>query len=227
MDVNTNFFNHFKDKRNTITIKSILLKKLKIISFISLLILLSFLITKHYFYILDSYYYTVEFHFNFIKNHIKDSENKIFAEYFMSLKDFHKILPFLFISYLIQTFYTLYPTPILISSTISAIGFFKGILINYLALFITGILILATSYFFLKDFSKILMKKYPLESPKKNINYLPFILINAMFSIPTISIIFPSIVSPILNINFKKIVFSLSLCLISRLFLQITYLHFI
>lgn len=223
---NMNYFKDLKTKTNIVTFKTILLRKLIIIAIISFLIFLSFLIIKHYFYILNSYYYTAEFHFNFIRHHLKDSDSKFFAEYFMSLNTIHKILPFLFFAYLVQTFYFLYPTPILILSSISAIGLFKAILTNYLAIFITGILLLAISYFLFGDLSKIFLRDYHSGVSKKNIKFLSFILINIMFAIPLISMLFPLIASPILNINFKKIVFSFSFCLTLRIFLQIAYMQF-
>jgi hypothetical protein len=217
------YLNNINDEGKNYSTKKTIIKKLIIISTVISIFLISVLVIKIYFYVFNSYYYTAEFHLNFLNNHIKDADKILLTDYFKSLKTITNTFPLLSLAYIIQNTYLFKSKPVLFSALKDAFGPLKGFTLCYSAIFVVTIFSIIISYFLFGDISKIIFRKSFFKSLENHYKYTFYAVISIMLIVPTVSVYIPTIISSIININIKKLIFIICLSLFIRLFLEMSY----
>jgi len=212
--------------RYEISRRKILFKKTIAFVVFAFLILVSIMVVRHYFYILDSYYYSAEFHVNFIMNNLRSANIALFIDYFSSLKTTPKIFPMLLFAYFIQNFWVLFSKPILVAAITSAAGLPQSAVLNYMGLLFSGIISFWLGIFFFGDIFPMLFKKQDwqdVSALKKNMTYG---ITGALFSTPIMPIIIPAFFSALVRIRIKSMLMIMMVCFMIRLLLLISFQNF-
>jgi hypothetical protein len=203
--------------------KKIMLKKIIAFFVVSVLILASVMVVRHYFYILDSYYYSAEFHVNFMNNNLKSANIELVTDYFKSLKTIPKIFPFLLFAYLIKNFWLFFSKPILVSVITSAAGLYQSAVLNYISLLSIGLISFGLGIFFLGDIVPLFFKKKGWQDVPAFKKYITYGITGALFSIPIMPIVIPAFLSALIRIGIKPAATIMLVSFVIRLFLLISF----
>lgn len=202
--------------------KKIVLKKIAALVFLALLGLVSAMVVRHYFYVLDSYYYSAEFHVNFMKNNLGSGNIELITDYFKSLKTMPKIFPFLLFAYLIKNFWLFFSKPILVSAITSAAGLYQSAVLNYISLLFIGLISFGLGIFFLGDILPLLLKKKDWMDVSPSKKYITYGIAGALFSMPVMPVIIPAFLSALVRIRVKSLLMIIMAGSLIRLLLLIS-----
>jgi hypothetical protein len=202
--------------------KKIFLKKVTALAVLAILILVSIMVVRHYFYVLDSYYYSAEFHVNFMKNNLRIANIELFTDYFESLETITKIFPMLLFSYLIQNFWVLFSKPILVSVTTSVVGLPPSTVLNYISLLLTGLISFWIGIFFFGDILPVLFKRKDWQDVSASRKYIAYGITGALFSVPIMPVIVPAFLGALARIRIRSVIMIMMIGSMIRLLLLIT-----
>ncbi len=207
---------------NTFPENALFRKKALALFIIAFLLFISFLIVRHYFYILDSYYYSAEFHTNFMLHNLRDANLELVTEYFKSLATAPKILPMLLYACLIQNGWVLFSKPILVPAVAGALGLPQSAALSFFSFIFTGLVFFGIGVFFLGDILPLLLKRQSLENVSPSKKYSIYGIAGALFAFPVIPLIVPSLFSALVRVRIKPFFVIMLSCVIVRLLLLIS-----
>lgn len=191
---------------NFISRKKILFRKGIALILFAVLIVISIIVVRHYFYILDSYYYSAEFHINFMKNNLGNRNTELLTDYFKSLKTMPKMFTFLLFAYLIKNFWLLFSKPIFVSVITAAAGLYQSVILNYISLLLIGIVSFGIGIFFFGDILLLFFENKSWTNMSPLNKYIAYGIAGTLFSIPIVPVIIPAFLSAIFRIKIRPMI---------------------
>jgi hypothetical protein len=202
--------------------KPVIYKKCIALAIVVILVFISLLVVRHFFYILDSYYYTAEFHVMFMKHNLRTGNVELFADYFKSLKNITSVFPMLLGSYLVQDYWLPFSRPILVSAVISAFGIKEGMALGYLSFILVGLISFGIGIFFLGDILFIFKQKMLWGNMTASVKYVTGGIAGILFAFPLIPIVLPATLGALVRMPLKRIIAIMFAAFVIRLGLLVS-----